>query len=43
LLIAICLLGLIGIFVLYKKLYYNRLNQIKESLKELKEFEKSDE
>jgi len=42
-LIAICLLGLIGIFVLYKKLYYNRLNQIKESLKELKEFEKSDE
>jgi hypothetical protein len=27
--------------ILYKKLYYNHINQIKESLKELKEFEES--
>jgi hypothetical protein len=31
--------GLIGIPLLYKKLYYNNINRIKESLKELKEFE----
>jgi hypothetical protein len=33
--------GLIGIPYLYKKLYYNNINQINESLKELKEFEQS--
>ena len=37
--IVIYLTGLIAIPVLYKKLYFNRINQIKESLKELKEFE----
>ena len=31
--------GLIGLPVAYKKLYYNNINRIKESLKELKEFE----
>jgi hypothetical protein len=31
--------GLIGIPVLYKKLYYNNINQVKKSLEELKEFE----
>jgi len=34
-----CLAGLIGIPLLYKKLYFNNINRIKESLKELKEFE----
>ena len=38
--IAIIFLAvLIAIPVLYKKLYYNNINRIKESLKELKEFE----
>ena len=31
--------GAIGIPLLYKKLYYNNINRIKESLDELKEFE----
>ena len=31
--------GLIGIPALYKKLYYNNINQLKKSLEELKEFE----
>ena len=39
LMIVMCLGGLIGIPLLYKKLYYNHINRIKESLKELKEFE----
>jgi len=33
--------GLILIPFLYKKLYYNNINRIKESLKELKEFEEA--
>ena len=37
--IVMCLGGLIGIPFLYKKLYFNHINRIKESLKELKEFE----
>ena len=32
--------GLFAIPALYKKLYFNNINQIKESLEELKEFEK---
>lgn len=39
LMICMCLAGLIGIPLLYKKLYFNNINRIKESLKELKEFE----
>jgi hypothetical protein len=34
-------MGLIGIPVLYKKLYYNNINRIKKNLEELKEFEES--
>jgi len=37
--IAMCLVFLIAVPVLYKKLYFNHINRIKESLKELKEFE----
>ena len=37
--IAMCLVFLITVPVLYKKLYFNQINRIKESLKELKEFE----
>ena len=37
--IAMCLIVGFSIPHLYKKLYYNNINRIKESLKELKEFE----
>ena len=37
--IVMCLLVGISIPFLYKKFYYNNINRIKESLKELKEFE----
>ena len=37
--IVLYVAGLIAIPVLYKKLYYNNINRIKENLKELKEFE----
>ena len=37
--IAMCLIVGFSIPALYKKLYYNNINRIKESLKELKEFE----
>ena len=37
--VALYLTGLIVLPILFKKLYYNNINQIKESLKELKEFE----
>ena len=37
--IFMCLGGLIAIPILYKKLYFNNINRIKESLNELKEFE----
>ena len=37
--IVLYLTGLIAIPILYKKLYFNNINRIKESLKELKEFE----
>jgi len=37
--IAMCFIVGITIPFLYKKLYYNNINRIKESLKELKEFE----
>ena len=37
--IIMCLGGLITITFLYKKLYFNNIDRIKESLKELKEFE----
>ena len=37
--IVIYLIGLIAIPWLYKKLYFNNINRIKENLKELKEFE----
>jgi len=39
LMIFMVLAGLIAIPILYKKLYYNNINRIKESLEELKEFE----
>ena len=38
-LIVLYLIGLIAIPLLYKKLYFNNINRIKESLRELKEFE----
>jgi hypothetical protein len=38
-LIVMCLVAGLSIPFLYKKLYYNNINRIKESLKELKEFE----
>ena len=37
--IAMCLIVGFSVPSLYKKLYYNNINRIKESLKELKEFE----
>ena len=37
--ICMCIVALIAIPLLYKKLYFNNINQIKESLKELKEFD----
>ena len=37
--IFMCIAGLIGIPKIYKRLYFNNINRIKESLKELKEFE----
>jgi len=37
--IGMCIAGLIGIPFLYRKLYFNNINKITESLKELKEFE----
>jgi len=36
-----CVVAGLLISVLYKKLYYNNINKIKESLKELKEFEEA--
>jgi hypothetical protein len=36
---VIYIAGIIAIPVLYKKLYYNNINKIKENLKELEEFE----
>jgi hypothetical protein len=36
---ALYIAGLIAIPILYKKLYFNNINRIKASLKELKEFE----
>ena len=39
--IIMCLGGLIAIPLLYKKLYFNNINRIKENLKELEEFEQS--
>lgn len=40
--IALLLLGLVAIPFLYKKLYYKNINKIKESIKELEEFEQED-
>ena len=37
--IVMCLVAGLSIPFLYKKVYYNNINRIKESLKELKEFE----
>jgi len=37
--IVMCLIAGAAIPILYKKIYYNNINQIEESLKELKEFE----
>jgi len=37
--IVMCIIAALSIPFLYKKLYYNNINSIKESLKELREFE----
>ena len=37
--IVVCIIAALSIPFLYKKLYYNNINSIKESLKELREFE----
>ena len=39
--IVIYLAGIIAIPIKYKKVYFNRINQIKENLEELNEFENS--
>ena len=39
--IVMCVIVALIIPILYKKLYYNNINSIKESLKELKEFEEA--